>query len=200
MITALTVNYNTPDFLERLLISFRKYYDLSFVVIDGSDESQYQKIKSFPDKYQITLIHFGYNIHHGPGLAYGINYIETEQILLLDSDLIVLKNGFVEDLQSKLRPDSYGIGDVQTVDERGFNAKSGIKYLHPACALINRKIVLKYAPPVKHGAPMIEAMKEITTNILQHEHWVANDFRSVKKVYVSHDWMGTVNRTGGYHL
>ena len=83
MITALTVNYNTPDFLERLLVSFRKYYDLPFVVIDGSDESQYQKIKSFPDKYQITLIHFGYNIHHGPGLAYGINYIETDQVLIL---------------------------------------------------------------------------------------------------------------------
>jgi hypothetical protein len=50
---------------------------------------------------------------------------------------------------------------------------------------------------------MIEAMLKIhqkKVNILQHESWVTNDFRNENKIYVSHDWCGTVNRTGGYNL
>lgn len=204
MITALTVNYNTPDFLERLLSSFRKYYDIPFIVVDGSDELNYEQIKDFPDKYNIELHHFSYNIHHGPGLAYGIKYIQTDQILLIDSDLIVINPGFVEDLQSKLLSESYGIGDIQIVNDKGFNAKTGYEYLHPACALINRDVALQFPLPVKHGAPMIEAMIEINkhgkVDLLQYESWVTNDFRNKDKKYIIHDWQGTVNRTGGYHL
>lgn len=204
MITALTVNYNTPDFLERLLSSFRKYYTLPFIVVDGSDEINYSKIESFTDKYNVEIHHFPYNIHHGPGLAYGIKYIQTDQILLLDSDLKVINPGFVESLQNELLPDSYGIGDIQIVNESGFNKKVGYKYLHPACALINREVVLRYPLPIKHGAPMIEAMIEINNqnkcNLLQHAEWVLNDFRKPDKKYIIHDWQGTVKKTGGYHL
>lgn len=202
-ISALTVNYNTPDFLDRLLSTFRKYYDLPFIVVDGSDDINYAKIKEFTNKYKVEIHHFEFNIHHGPGLAYGMKYIKTKQILLLDSDLIVIKAGFVEDLQAKLESESYGIGDVQIVNEDGYNVKTGIKYLHPACALINREIALKFSLPILHGAPMINAMKEIHNrklDILQHESWVTNDFRNKNKIYVSHDWQGTVNQTGGYHL
>lgn len=203
MITALSVNYNTPDFLERLLSSFRRYYNIPFVIIDGSDEINYKKIEDFSIKFNINLIHFDYNMHHGPGLAYGIEYIETDQILLLDSDLVVINAGFIEDLQRKISIKSYGIGDIQNVDSNGFNVSKGIKYLHPACALINRDIVLKYPMPIKHGAPMIEAMKFLHENhldILQHEPWVTNDFRKRNKIYISHDWQGTVDRMGGYDL
>ena len=85
MITALTVNYNTPDYLERLLTSFRKFYpDLSYLVIDGSSEENYKKIKNFDKKFGIQLIHFNYNIHHGPGMTYGIKQIKTDQILFVD--------------------------------------------------------------------------------------------------------------------
>lgn len=199
-ITALTVNYNTPDFLERLLLSLRKYYDMPFLVVDGSDSRNYEKIKIFTDKYDVEIHHFDYNIHHGPGMAYGIQYIKTDQILLLDSDLIVLHPGFVEDLQSKLKPESYGIGDVQIINDKGFNVAKGISYLHPACALINRKVALKYPLPIKNGAPMIEAMKAVNSELLQHESWVTNDFRSKDKIYIIHDWMGTVKRVGGYNL
>ena len=103
-------------------------------------------------------------------------------------------------MQSKLKPESYGIGDIQIVDDNGFNVKIGTKYLHPACALINRRVVLRYPPPIKHGAPMIDAMKEVPGNLLQHESWVTNDFRNKSKIFISHDWAGTVKRTGGYNL
>ena len=51
---------------------------------------------------------------------------------------------------------------------------------------------------------MIEAMIEINkqgkVDLLQYESWVTNDFRNKDKKYIIHDWQGTVNRTGGYHL
>jgi len=211
MITALTINYNTPDLLEKLLISFRQFYDTPYVVIDGSNKENYEKIKDFTDKFNIELIHFDYNIHHGPGMAHGFNHIKTEQILLLDSDVFILKNGFVEDLQSKLRGDSYGIGDISIIDERGVNTKEGIKYLHPSCALINREIALQYALPIKHGAPMVETMKDIhnkKADILQHEPWVANDLvhslyerdNHKNNIYIVHVWSGTCGRMGGMNL
>ncbi|OFY62522.1 MAG: hypothetical protein A2Y71_10375 [Bacteroidetes bacterium RBG_13_42_15] len=205
MITALTVNYNTPDVLDRLLSSFRKYYDIPFLVIDGSDSDNYKKIIRLKRKYEVKIIHFPYNIHHGPGMAFGIKYIQTEKILLLDSDLIVLNGGFVEDLESKLRADAYGIGDIQNVNERGLNVPEGIKYIHPACTLINREIVLKFPLPASHGAPMIYAMrtihdKELSDDLLIHEPWITNDFRKSRKKFIIHDWKGTVDKTVGYHF
>jgi hypothetical protein len=211
MITALTVNYNTPELLEILLSSFRQFYNIPHIIVDGSDKENYEKIIGFADKFNVEIHHFDYNIHHGPGMAWGMNNINSEQILLLDSDVRVLNNGFIEDLQSKLRPESYGIGDVSMVNENGINVEQGIRYLHPSCALINREVALRYALPIKHGAPMIEAMKDIHSkglDILQHEPWVANDLvhsyydknTIENKTYINHEWSGTVSRTGGIHL
>jgi glycosyltransferase involved in cell wall biosynthesis len=201
-------------------------------VIDGSDEENYKKIKEFDKKFNIELKHFPHNIHHGPGMYYGFNYIKTEQIILLDSDLIILNKGWLEDMQNNLRPTSYGIGDIQKeyymsveytriVDNnnlrRGLRSlriknvtkhvKVLVNYLHPACALLNRDIILKYHRPIKGGAPLINAMKEIhlqRVDILQCAQWLTDDFHLHKGIYIQHgddhEGMGTVKRTGGYNL
>ena len=208
MITALTVNYNTPQLLESLLRSFRRFYpDIPYMVVDGSAPYYYGKIKSFPIRFHVSLHHFKYNIHHGPGMAYGLKTITTDQILFLDSDIQILRGGFIEDLQSKLKPKSYGIGDISTINRDGINIKkAGIRYLHPSCALINRLVALKYPLPTKHGAPMIKPMEAKPS--LQHEQWVADDLihslndraHSTARHYFVHEWSGTVSRTGGIHL
>ena len=204
MITALTINYNTPELLESLLISFRRFYNIPYLVVDGSDPANYESIKGFQQRFNVEIHHFPYNIHHGPGMAYGFQMIKSDKILLLDSDVRILRLGFLEDLLSKLRKDSYGIGDVSTVNRDGINVASGIKYLHPSCALINREIALKYPLPIKHGAPMIRTMEAINgQDILQHEPWLADDLvhsyykeSELKRNYIVHEWRGTVNKTG----
>ncbi|MCJ7447910.1 MAG: glycosyltransferase family 2 protein [Bacteroidales bacterium] len=196
MITALTVNYNTPDLLEKLIVSFRQFYDIPYTVVDGSSEINFEKIKYFPEKYEIELCHFNYNIHHGPGLAWGMQHIQTEQILFLDSDITILNNSTIENYKSKLKPESYGIGGICFVNDNGVNVINGIKYLHPACALINRKIALKYPLPIKHGAPMLTTMKYLyyhNLDILQHEP-------NIVKGIIAHEISGTISRTGGIHL
>jgi hypothetical protein len=210
MITALTVNYNTPDYLERLLSSFRKYYDIPYIVIDGSDEQHFEKIREFPEKYDVRIIHFKYNIHHGPGMEYGITQCcKTGQILIMDSDMIIHNGGWLTDMYNQLKPESYGIGDVQKEFYMEGKVKVWVPYLHPAFCLVNKKVVRQYPMPIKGGAPMIAAMKEIwlqkkSDKLLQRLDWLKDDLYKHKKQYVqhneNHEGMGTVARTGGYHL
>ena len=201
---ALTVNYNTPDLLDRMLSGFREMYDIPMLLVDGSDDKHYPDVLAVVEKYSdIELHHFAYNIHHGPGLAYGFSQIEDERIIVIDSDIVFINPGSIELLDAELRPDSYGIGDIQTVNSKGFNVAHGIAYLHPAFMLVNRSVVMQWPMPVKAGAPMIETMTAIHrqgADILQYAEWVTNDFRMAEKYYISHDWQGTVSRTGGYHL
>lgn len=229
-IPVLTVNYNTPDLCYNLVKSFRHFYNNDFVIIDGSDKELFQELNTKLDEFDnITIVHFGHNIHHGPGLAYGFQNIKSDKILVLDSDVEIINKGFFEDLYQNLPGYAYGIGDCQriiTVEtdkcdlaHEGFNVGSrkgamglkeseytegGIRYLHPAIMLVNTGIILSYAMPIKHGAPMISTMKDIhwkqKSNILIHSEWVHNDFRNEDKIYCRHDWCGTVNRTGGYNL
>lgn len=220
MIPLLTVNFNTPDLIYNLVKSFRQFYQNDIHIIDGSDKDKRQELISLLQEFDNWTIHpFSGNIHHGPGLSYGFRMLTEKQILVLDSDVTILKNGFLEDLQKNLPDWAYGIGDCQFVDEKGWNIGSrnnahglresemtdgGYRYLHPACMLINREIALKYPMPIKHGAPMIETMIAITNtgkqNILIHSDWVYNDNRNEPKKFMSHPWMGTVSKTGGYNL
>jgi hypothetical protein len=201
-IPVLTVNYNTPEFIERLVTTFRKFYNNKIYIIDGSDKQQYEKLKTL-ELSNTEIWHFGFNIHHGPGLAYGFTHINNDKILVLDSDIIIYKSGFFELLENSLTEGYFGIGDIQIVGRDGVNRNKGIKYLHPACMLVNRDVVLQWPLPIKHGAPMIKTMVAIHDSgkdILIHADWVKNDFRNEPKMYLRHNWQGTVNKTGGYHL
>lgn len=211
-IIGLTVNYNTPDLLDRMLTGLRKFYDFQIIVVDGSDNEYYhQAIDVINHHNNVEMHHFNHNIHHGPGLAYGIVNIKSKRILTIDTDIEFINGGIVERMDAELKDTSYGIGDVQIVNMKGFNTSgkiipgdlSAIPYLHPAFMLINRSIALLYAPPTKHGAPMIHTMIELhkdNNNILQHADYITHDFRERNKVYISHAWRGTVDKTGGYHL
>lgn len=220
MIKVLSVNYNTPELIYEMVKSFRQFYDNEILIVDGSNKEKYERAKELLKDFEsISIHHFGFNIHHGPGLAYGFHNLDCDKILVLDSDIIIYKGGFLELLENELKKENYGIGDVQRVDYNGFNIGSrkgaiglkesesksgGIAYLHPAFMLINRDIALKWPMPIKHGAPMISTMTEIhkagKDDLLQHCDFINNDFRNEPKQFFRHDWCGTVNRTGGYHL
>jgi GT2 family glycosyltransferase len=218
MTTVLSVNFNTPELLLRMINSFRQFHGLEnkIVIVDGSNKYNYDKLKDKISGIEnIEIHHFAHNIHHGPGMAYGITTIDSSKILVLDSDIIVYKR-FLCILEDMLEKSGYGIGDVQLVNKDGWNIggyersikkeeyKTGIAYLHPACMLINREVALQWPMPIKHGAPMITPMVSITeagkTDLLQHCDWIFNDFRREPKQCIRHDWQGTVNLTGGYHL
>jgi predicted O-linked N-acetylglucosamine transferase (SPINDLY family)/SAM-dependent methyltransferase len=207
-IPIITVSYNAPDLIEALLRTLRQFYTNRVYVIDGSNPDVAEKIRAITDGYDnVEFIPFGYNIHHGPGLAWAINHLGLSgEVLFLDSDVEILKGGFLESLHDALRPGMYGVGNVQLVNEQGYDRPQDgpIRYLHPACMLTNIEVVRQWPMPIKHGAPLIPTMLALHAagahDLIDIVDWVHDDFaKEPKRHFIKHDWQGTVIRTGGYH-
>lgn len=216
-IPIVTVSYNTPDLLGNLVRSIRGFYPENPIhIVDGSDAAQLSELR---DELQgipgIELHARGFNIHHGPGMAWAVQNLPLgERCLFLDSDVTLLKPGMLEDLLTHLRPGMYGVGDVRPVrpmpDGRdvleGHEPTPSISYLHPACMLCHPDVMLQWPLPFKHGAPMLTAMQAIhdagrSAALLGHVPWVPRDFLNPDEpTFISHPWQGTVLRSGSYNL
>ena len=210
-IPVLTVSYNTPQLLHDLLASVRRFDANPIHVVDGSDAAHVDAIRAVAAQFPGVQLHLqGYNIHHGPGLAWAFRELDLgPRVLVVDSDVVFLRDGLIEALDAALPADAYGVGAVLWVDRAGANVPAGpgaIPYLHPAMMLCNLDVLKRWPQPIKHGAPMIEAMAALheagRPDLLVHLDWVLNDFsrETTKKIYFDHLWQGTVKRTGGYHL
>ena len=205
----ISVSYNAPDLIDGLLASIRKHYGNRVYIIDGSNPDIAEKIRAITAKFDnVEFIPFGYNIHHGPGLSWAINNLGLSgQVLFLDSDVEVIKGGFIESMQNHLKPGMYGVGSIQMVNEQGFDRPDDgtVRYLHPACMLTNIEVVRQWPLPIKHGAPLIQTMLALhraeAHHLIASIDWVREDFSPQPAVrnYIKHDWQGTVIRTGGYH-
>lgn len=206
-IPIVTVSYNAPDLIEALLRTLRQFYRNRVYIIDGSNPDVAEKIRAITERHDnVEFIPFGYNIHHGPGMTWAINHLGLSgEVLFLDSDVEIVKAGFLEALHEQLRPGMYGVGSTQPVNEQGYDRPDGaISYLHPACMLTNIDVVRQWPLPIKHGAPMIHTMLALNhsgnTALFKHIQWVRDDFEGDKTPhFIKHPWQGTVRRTGGYH-
>ena len=122
-IPVVSISYNTPALLEGMLRSLRKFYRNPVHVVDGSDAGFAPEIAAICAAVPgVTLHAMGYNIHHGPGMAWALQNLGlNEQVLFLDSDIVVLREGFIEALQVELQPGDYGAGGVGYVNHDGFD-------------------------------------------------------------------------------
>ena len=210
-IPLISVSYNSAELVDELLRTFRQHYANPVTIIDGSSADHAPAIATVCARYpNVRFVHFEYNIHHGPGMAWAYQNLDLQgPVLVLDSDVIVLKAGLVEALLAELKPGMYGVGYVNHVNEGGFDVTyedGAVRYLHPACMLCNIEVVRQWPMPTKHGAPNIEPMLAIHRagqhQLIQGIDWVKDDFSLTfePKHFLRHDWQGTVKRTGGYHL
>lgn len=209
-IPVVTVSYNAPELLQGLLASMRRFYANPIHVVDGSDAEHAPRIAAVVAQFENVRLHaMGYNIHHGPGMAWAIRELDfSGPVLFMDTDIVVLRAGFLEALQEQLRPGDYGVGGVAYVNRDGFDIKyayGAIAYLHPPCMLCNAEVMRQWPLPVKHGAPMIEAMRALhdsgSSGLLRNLDWCANDvLMGTEKIYIDHIGRGTSSATGGYHL
>lgn len=209
-IPVITISYNAPDLIQSLLASFRRFYPNPCYIIDGSEPSQLGEITRIAAAFDnVQLIGFGYNIHHGPGMAWAIaNLPLSGPVLFLDSDILVVNGGFIESMLTVLKPGMYGVGSVGYVNSIGQTtalSEDAIRHLHPACMLCNIEVMRAWPLPIKHGAPMIATMSALKdasqSRLIQGVDWIGNDFeKGSDKIFLEHDWQGTVVRTGGYHL
>ena len=99
MITVLTVNHNTLDYVTLLVRSVRKFrgsVPTAITVIDNySTDGSREWLGSQPDVEAHLL---DCNTGHGPGLDYGLSRVKTRFVLVLDSDAHLLRSDWDVDL------------------------------------------------------------------------------------------------------
>ena len=99
MITVLTVNHNTLDFLKLLVQSVRKFRGQApteiMVVDNQSTDGSREWAAAQPDVEAHLLTR---NTGHGPGLDYGLRLVNTRFVLVLDSDAHLQRFGWDADL------------------------------------------------------------------------------------------------------
>ncbi|MEJ6004403.1 bifunctional glycosyltransferase/class I SAM-dependent methyltransferase [Paucibacter sp. AS339] len=209
-IPVVAVSYNAPELLQGMLASLRRFYPNTVHVVDGSGPEFVDQIRAVTEQFESVELHVqGFNIHHGPGMAWAITNLPLgERALFLDTDVLVLREGFLEALNEALRPGDYGAGGVAYVNRDGFDipyAYGAVAYLHPPCMLCNVEVMRQWPLPIKHGAPMVAPMLALhdagQSDLLRNLDWAKNDvLMGTRKVYIDHIGMGTSSATGGYHL
>lgn len=168
-VEVVSVHYKTPDFIYRQYKTVREFYpQIKYRIIDGSDDGQMYFEDLEKNDENFTVCRFGYNIHHGPGMDHAIKSSIHPYLLILDSDVSLIKP--LLDEMFSLLGTGYSVGKKIMVRGDGFELwqtpgsdKSFFvyEYIHPYCMLISKEEYLKYKPFIKHGAPCISAMMDI---------------------------------------
>jgi glycosyltransferase involved in cell wall biosynthesis len=187
-ITALTVSYNTKDVLQKTIESFREYYDIPLIVIDGSPEGSecYEYVKDL----DCRKVQFGWNVGHGRGMDIGINLAETKYVVIFDSDIEIIKPP-IEDMMKLFKEDTFGVGwlyDVQPFEVYGVNLSrwGDMPCMVPFFHIINRYNYMKFLPYIHSGAPCVLTMCDIFDKRCED---TMIDFPI--KEYIKHPWRGT---------
>ncbi|MDP2208131.1 MAG: glycosyltransferase family 2 protein [Bacteroidota bacterium] len=169
IVTAVIINYQTPDLIRHAIASFRKFYpNVQLILIDNGSRDESVKILTDIQSTQSAttkLVLNKTNIHHGPAMHQAINLCSSDLVLFLDSDCEVLGGGFIEAMIELIEQDKqhYAVGKTEFLNERGFLVKpnqKSIRYIRPICMLV-RKTLYNALPPFQlHGAPCLANMKE----------------------------------------
>jgi glycosyltransferase involved in cell wall biosynthesis len=200
-VTAVSVNYRTPDLITRAVRSLREHYPhLPLLLIDnGSGDESVDRLMELqaahPDVTDLVL-NTG-NRHHGPAMDQALRTVDTPLVLFLDSDIVVRRGGFVEAMARALAgtPRSYAAGKRIWMNRRGFDvdeSAGGIPYLRPICLMVRRPVYLTLPGFRRHGAPCLVNMRAAHRQNLELIPFPVDD-------YVEHTGRGTAGRHG-YHL
>jgi hypothetical protein len=194
-ITAVVVNYQTPDLLERAVTTFKEFYpDVPLLVVDnGSRDASRRLIGELAGRFASTLrpLLLDENIFHGPALDLALRSLPSEFVYVFDSDAFTLRGGFLEEMSRRLQadPDAYGIGKVVTVDHRGFAAARGVPTVTTPHMLLRRSRYEGFPPFEHHGMPTLKNFTAARDAGLKMLDFPITD-------YVEHEGRGTAGRFG----
>lgn len=172
--TAVICQYHTPHLIRLCLESLLRFYpDLPILIVDNSDtrlesSSAYCDMMSDTNNNIVTIDRSGIN-SHGMSMEDGIKLVDTRFAVFLDSDIIVERGGWIEDMLAMFREDGalYATGSVMYVTRRNdaCGAPDGdedaMPYAHPSCSIYDlnkhRRLEKKFC---NHGAPCVYSVKE----------------------------------------
>jgi glycosyltransferase involved in cell wall biosynthesis len=200
-ITAVIINFRTPDLLRRAVRSFRTYYPAIPLLLidngshDGCDTVMRELQRQSPDRTELLLNR--QNLHHGPAMDQALHHVRTQYVLFLDSDSEVVQGGFLEGMLGVAKSDDahYAIGKKIFMNRRGFDVSEpagGMPYIRPMCMLVHRERYLLLPPFERHGAPCLTNMHAAVDRGFAVLHFPVEE-------YVFHAGRGTAS-IHGYRL
>jgi len=213
-IEIISVNYNTPDLIDRLIKSIREIEGgFPIRIIDGSDKEPFKSdIIKICEKYDnVILEQQGWNIHHGRGMDLGITTSKYEWSLIIDSDNYIQQPIIGKIYNGAIEKNKMILGWVEYVNNNGvgvgryYSDKYKIKYYHPSLMLLKNSYYIELKSKgvkfIHHGAPCIKVMEYLYNNKLTDvigldikEH-LNIDYSDIGK-YTNLDSRGTRNRFG----
>ena len=160
-ITVISVNFMTKKLITDCFQSFRSFYpSLPFILVDnGSDDDSTRYIEHVGESEKDVLAILNReNLGHGPALHQGICAAKTRYVFTIDSDCIVQRGGFLEQMLAEFQadPELFALGSITPAHKSG-----PVLYLAETRALMDREKYLELSPFIDHGAPAINTMIDV---------------------------------------
>lgn len=195
-VTTVIVNYQTPRLLEDAVLSFKKFYPSTELLIfdNGSEDNSADVIKKLQSEFPDTIrSHFeGENIFHGPALHKSLNeLVKSEYCFFLDSDTVTKKAGFIEKGLEILssNKNNYALGRVITVNQRGFKDSAGLPVIVTPYLLMKTEFYPQFSQFVHHGQPVLFNFREAQEEGCRLIHFPMEE-------YIDHLWRGIASKYG----
>lgn len=198
-ITAVTVNFKTPEMTERCFRSFRSFYpDVPYSFVDNGGCLRSLKLMlELTAELGVRLLRNEINAGHGPALHQATVDCKTHFVFTLDSDTLTRRGGFLEEMLSRFaaEPLLFALGWLRYVDDNGVAYPNqermfGNHYVHPSAMLFDRSRYGELEPFVNTGAPAIRLMKSAA------EHGYRLESFPIRN-YIDHKIAGTRGLYGG---
>lgn len=197
-VTAVIINFKTPELTQRAVDSLRVHYpSIPLLLIDnGSGRSSVADLRKLKDSHpdRTELLMNPRNLHHGPAMDQALRHLDCFSVLFIDSDCTITRGGFVEEMVriANREEAAYAIGKRIFMNDRGFDVEPSPRahpYIRPICMLVNRKAYLTLPPFERHGAPCLRNMIAADAAGLKLIHFPVEE-------YLLHEGRGTAARFG----
>ncbi len=204
-LSVLIVNYKTKALLNEALCSLMQHYPkIPILIIDNnSADASVRYLQMLPHlQPSVSVIFNDRNIGHGLAMDQGLRHLTTPYVFTLDTDCVVRRGGFLEDMVVRFQADPalYALGWKRRLDrktgvphegrERARQAGKFMDYIHPHAMLIDRDKYVSLPPFVHHGNPGYLNMAAAQDGGLHLEAYPIGD-------YVEHLVAGTRRMFGG---
>lgn len=187
-ITVLICQRKTKDLIRLTLESLLRFYpDIPVLVVDGDskdDSTLYLRYKQITTP-NVTLwerphTNAGKHTSHGVTMHEALSRIATKYVLMLDSDVISERGGYIEGMleQFKVNENLYATGSLMLVSNKNYacgypeSQEDTLRYAHPSCSIINREKYFEIAATqtnlpngekvsnvfADHGSPCVYSM------------------------------------------